>query len=378
MRIDPALRPVLAAFALALAPAVRADDAPVVTNRLTHAELQAVNPDGTSTETWINRYPFTIRGILLNDPADMLSPDYLEGATGRGAGAQYQVFVQSVEPGDRGGTALFMSEGGIGRSYTEAEWAAEYARVTTDPETGRPFRPGDYVEVTARCALYRNGKANINEGHRPDDPNKDFDVRLLTADAGFPQAEAVLLSDLVDLAEDGTQKQIFDSSREKGGEHWQGMRVRLDAIRLTNSPAGWNPDLPWNERLVNCTDAAGRVFPLRLPRYSLGPAPNRWFSATGILNQEGSDTAGYELFVQEIGPVLDIAIPPADPESPDAPPSAVITYSADYSGYQLQVSDDSGTTWQSPSLAFPTVIVIHDPEASPSRLYRLVLPAPAD
>ena len=355
---------VLAALAAASAVAL-ADDLPL----MTHAELQSVDANGKSTFVVSNSCPFLLRGILLNDPADLLSTDYVPGAEGRGAGAQFQVFLQGLSP-DRGGTALYMSEGTSAESYTEEEWASELARLTTDPDTGRPFQPGDYVEVTANWAMGRGGKCNVNEAHNKS-PDYDFHIRLLTADAGLPPAEPVTLADLVTLAEDGTQTQIFDSTRATGGEHWQGMRVRLDAVRLTDDvSAVWNnPDASWGARLVGCADASGRTFKLRLPRTPLGPMPatNRWFSAVGILNQENSDTAGYELIVREIGPVLDLTFDETDG-------AASIAYSADYAGYQLQVSDDSGATWHAPALAFPTVIVIHDPEASTNRFYRLVLP----
>ena len=367
MNTESTFRLALAALAAAAGIAL-ADDLPL----MTHAQLQAVNPDGTSPFVVGDSCPFVLRGILLNDPTDMLSTDYVPGAEGRGAGAQYQVFVQGLAP-DRGGTALYMSEGTSADSYTEEEWASELARITTDPDTGRAFQPGDYVEITANWAMYRGGKLNVNEGHDKN-PARDFGVRLLTPAAGFPPAEPITLADLVD----DTGAQIFDSTRATGGEHWQGMRVRLDAVRLAtdDAVAVWNnpnpENLAWRDRLIPCTDAAGRTFNLRLPRYSLGPAPatNRWFSATGILNQENSNTAGYELFVQKIGPILDLSFDEADG-------SAAIAFSADYSGYQLQVSDDSGTTWTN-ALAFPSVIVIHDPEASPTRFYRLVLPDSAE
>ena len=224
---------VLAALATASAVAL-ADDVPL----MTHAELQAVDTNGKSTFVVSNSCPFLLRGILLNDPADMLSTDYVPGAEGRGAGAQYQVFVQGLSP-DRGGTALYMSEGTTAESYTEEEWASELARLTTDPDTGRPFRPGDYVEVTANWAMGRGGKCNVNEAHDKS-PSKDFHIRLLTPDVGLPPAEPITLADLV--ADDGIQ--IFDPTRATGGEHWQGMRVRLDAIRLTDDvSAVWNnPD----------------------------------------------------------------------------------------------------------------------------------------
>ncbi len=370
----------LAALLLSLSPL--APSRASAATPLAHSDLQAVNPDGTSPQTWTNQYPFTLRGILLNAPEDLLSTDFVPDATSPNNGGQYQVFVQATDPGDFGGTALYMSQRGrpAANFYDEDAWAAELARVTADPDTGRPFQPGDYVEITANWAMHYNGKVNVNEAHNPD-PAFDFTVRLLRPAVGLPPAEPLSLADLVD----DTGTPVFDPTRATGGEHWQGARVRLDAIRLADDKAveTWNhphPEtLPFGARLVTCTDSTGRTFPLRLPRRSLGPAPatNRFFSATGFINQEGSNTAGYELVVQEVGPVLDIAFEPAG-EDEGTPSAAVLTYSADYAGYALEVSDDSGATWHAPALAFPTEITVHDPEASPTRFYRLVLPDAAD
>lgn len=369
--VASSFRPFVAFFSLSalLLPALPSPSLADALPLMTHTELQSVNPDGTSPFVASNSCPFILRGILLNDPEDLLSTDFVPDATSPNNGGQYQVFVQATAPGDRGGTALYMSQRGrpAANYYDEETWASELDRVTTaDPGTGRRFRPGDYVEITANWAMHYNGKVNVNEGHNPD-PAYNFSIRLLSPAVGLPTATPLVLADLVDDAD----TPIFDPTRATGGERWQGSRVRLDAIRLTETdPAGWNPDLPWGARLVTCADAAGRTFPLRLPRHSLGPAPatNRYFSATGILNQEGSDTAGYELIVQEIGPVLDLSFDETDGTS-------AIAYSADYAGYQLQISDDSGTTWTD---AFPTVIIVHDSEAPPTRFYRLVLPTPAD
>lgn len=370
----------LAAFLLSLSPL--APSRASAATPLAHSTLQAVNPDGTSPQTWTNQYPFTLRGILLNAPEDLLSTDFVPDATSPNNGGQYQVFVQATDPGDFGGTALYMSQRGrpAANFYDEDAWAAELARVTADPDTGRPFQPGDYVEITANWAMHYNGKVNVNEAHNPD-PAFDFTVRLLRPAVGLPPAAPLSLADLVDDA--GTP--VFDPTRATGGERWQGSRVRLDAIRLADDKAveTWNhphPEtLPFGARLVTCTDATGRTFPLRLPRRSLGPAPatNRFFSATGFINQEGSNTAGYELVVQEVGPVLDIAFEPAA-EDEGAPSAAILTYSADYAGYALEVSDNAGATWHAPALAFPTEITVRDAEASPTRFYRLVLPASAD
>lgn len=339
------------------------------TNAMTHAALQAVNADGTSPQTWTNQYPFVLRGIWLNAPAEMLPSNYVEGATSPSGGGQFQVFVQAVDAGDRGGTALYMAQRGYMASmvYSAEEWTNEYRRVTTDAATGRTFQPGDYVEVTARMAMHYNGKVNVNEGHRTD-AAYNFDIRLLTPNAGLPQAEALTLSDLVD----SNNAAIFDATRATGGEHWQGMRVRLDAIRLTETnPAGWNPAAAWGGRLVEVADATGRTFHLRMPRTDLGAPPptNAVFSVVGILNQEGSNTNGYELFVQEIGPILALRF-----DSDDG--AACLSYSADYEGFELQYSDDGGDTWSSPPLAFPVEITVRDATAplATQRFYRLRQP----
>lgn len=379
MRTESTFRLAIAAIAAAAASAF-ADDIPLVT----HAKLQAVDANGKSTFV-TPESGILLQGILLNTPEDLLSTDYVPGAEGRGAGAQYQVFVQALAP-DRGGTALYMSEGTSAASYDEEEWASELARLAKDPDTGQPIKPGDLVEVFAKVATARtaSGKCNINEGHSKS-PEKDFHIRLIAPDAGLPPAKSLVLADLVALADDGTQTQIFDPARETGGERWQGSRVRLDAIRLADdrAVAVWNSDHPellaWRERLITCADATGRTFPLRLPRKSLGSAPatNRYFSAIGILNQEGADTAGYELIVQEIGPVLDLSFEPVS-EDGGSPSTAVLTYSADYADYALEVSDDSGTSWHAPALAFPVEIVVRDAEGASNRLYRLVLPDSAE
>ena len=69
--------------------------------------------------------------------------------------------------------------------------------------------------------------------------------------------------------------------------------MRLDGIRLTNTN-GWGQTV-WGQRICTVTDDQGRSFPLRMPLTDLGapPATTTVFSATGILNQENSNTNGY-------------------------------------------------------------------------------------
>jgi len=224
------------------------------------------------------------------------------------------------------------------------------------------FRRGDVVDVTARMSLFYGGKWNINENHSTNSAN-DFDIVLVKENAGLPQAEAITLADLKN-ADDSA---IFDATRATGGEHWQGMRVRLDGIRLADTN-GWGQSA-WNDRLCTAVDGTGRTLPLRMPRTDLGDPPltSRWFSAVGILNQESgsstSGTNGYELFVQEIGPVLDLGR--------SASGGMAVSFSADYEGYVLEASDDGLKTWTAVDAMPVRVIWIEDEGTSSNREYRL-------
>ena len=330
------------------------------TSVVTHWELQATTTTGTSA--WVESFPFAIRGVIVNDPEEMLDYAYNPDATASNLmGGQFQVFFQGVGD-DRGGTALWMAQnyqamGMSGQDYG-SEWTNEMRRVQYDAN-GRKFRKGDLIEVTARKALFRGGKRNINEAHRITASN-DFDVVLVKANVGLPQAEAATLADLVNA--DGTQ--IFDATRATGGEHWQGMRVRLDGLRLTNTN-GWGKT-NWSDRVCTVTDDAGRSFPLRLPLADLGepPATTTVFSATGILNQENSNTNGYELFVQEIGPELSIG--------QGAAGGVAVSFSSDYEGYVLQASDDGLESWQDVDVTPRMVVVVEDDGAASNRVYRLI------
>ena len=72
----------------------------------TFQNLEAVDTNGFTT--WAGSFPFTITGVLLSDPGEMLdsTPNFLpwnNGANAYQLGGEWQVFVQSVWPGDRGG-----------------------------------------------------------------------------------------------------------------------------------------------------------------------------------------------------------------------------------------------------------------------------------
>ena len=328
------------------------------TSVVSHWELQAVTSTGTSA--WVEAFPFTIQGVIVNDPEEMLPVAYNPDATGTSNGGQYQMFIQAVAAGDRGGTAIYMAHMSYiaGINYDEAGWNSEMQRVMYDG-AGRKFRKGDLVEVTARKALFYNGKRNVNEAHRTLEEN-NFDVALVRPNTVLPQPEAITLAD-VKNADDSA---IFDATRTTGGEHYQGMRVRIDGIRLS-ATNGWG-QTAWADRICTATDGDGRTFTLRMPLTDLGPAPetSKWFSATGILNQENSPTNGYELFVQEIGPELVVGQVMAG--------GMGASFSSDYEGYVVQYSDDGLESWADLDVTPRKVIVVEDDGAATNRFYRLI------
>lgn len=334
------------------------------TSVVTHAQLQAVTTTGTTA--FAGSHPFFLRGVVLNDPEEMLDMTYNSAAVATtNIGGQYQMFFQAVDADDRGGTALWMGQnyqarGMLGEYYEAAAWSNELARVMI-ATNGRCYRKGDLIEVLAHQSMPFGGKRNVNEGHLTD-PEKDFDIALVKANAGLPQATALKLSDLVTT---GTN-QIFDWTRATGGERWQGTRVRLDGLRLVDTN-GWGKT-NWAQRVCMATDGAGRSFPLRMPLTDLGAPPSTAtiFSAVGILNQESGTqvaTNGYELFVQEIGPILSVGT--------NIVGSLAVSFSSDYEGYALEASDDGLETWSPVDITPVKVIVIEDDSDSPNRAYRL-------
>ena len=301
------------ALALCAAPAL------VFAQSETHSNLQAVTSVGASA--WSGTFPFTIRGVLLCNPDEMLdsTPNFIpwnSGANQFKMGGEWQVAFQAVEPGDRGGTFCYMAQNYGNRpdkhdealSYTNEAWVAEVLRLNYDQTNLHQFRAGDLIEVTARQALFYGGKKNINEGHDID-PAYNFDIRLVTANYGLPTPEVITLADVMNVGGEATNRAswlpIFDQTRATGGEHYQGMRVRLNDLSLVTTN-GWNPTNTWGNRLCTVTDGVGRFFTLRHPRYSLGAAPTTQFDAIGIFNQESGSgsqgTNGYELFVQQVLP----------------------------------------------------------------------------
>ncbi len=355
-----------------------------------HANLQAVTSTGTSAweapEAPFNP-PVTIRGVLLCNPDEMLdsSPDFLpwnNGANQFRLGGEWQVALQAIDAGDRGGTFCYMAQNYGNRpekhnddfSYANEAWVAEVLRLSHDPGTMRKFRAGDLVEVTARQALFYGGKRNVNEGHDTD-PAFNFELRLVTADYGLPGPETIELAEVMQpggVASDrSTWLPIFDQTRATGAERYQGTRVRLNNLTLV-SANGWNPTNTWANRLCTVTDGADRFFSLRHPRYSLGETPTNLFDAIGVFNQEsgsgGQGTNGYELFVQQI-------IPQTAP-SLGAAQVIALTWPVSGAVYQLEHRLDLNSADWVPVTNAPVVIdglntVLAPPTAYPRQVYRL-------
>ena len=351
----------------------------------TVANLEAVDSNGVST--WNGSYPFTITGVLLSDPDEMLdsTPDFIPWNNGAGAyqlGGQWQVFVQTISPGDRGGVECWMGQnyGNLpwephdgSDSYSNEAWTTNVWRVSHDPVAGHTFHKGDLVTVTANGSLFYGGMQNINEEHSID-PANDFTVSLVSSNYGLPAPEVISLSSVIstNLSPTG-HYDIFDPTRATGGEHWQGMRVRLNGLTLVTTN-GWNTNPDWSARYCTATDGEGRQFPLVHPLYDLGPAPAIRFDATGVFLQEsgsGTDgTFGYELFVQEIEP-SDTAAVNIVPQAG----SIVLSWPSSLANWQLQSTDSlSNTNWtavtNSPALINGRNTVIWQP-TTPQQFFRL-------
>jgi hypothetical protein len=346
----------------------------------THAALQAVKADGTSA--WTGTLPFTLRGIVLNNPEELLdsTPRFVPWNDGAGSGqmgGQWQIFVQASAPGDAGGTACWMGQnyGNLGwirnsdKSYADAEWLAGVNRLNRDPLNNHRFRKGDLVEITANRSLFFGGKRNINEAHDKD-PAADFSITLVRADAGLPAPEVITLADLVrpDDGDPNTHEDIFDPTRQTGGERYQGVRVRINQLTLTDA-AGWGKT-EWAERVCRVTDGAGRFFRVRTSLGAWGAPPTGQFDAIGILNQESgsgaSGTYGYELFVQEI-----------ELHDPPALRISVVSWPASFAGFQLQFQDALGDSSWMPMAMEPVLEegwwVVRDPLVPDgNRFYRLL------
>lgn len=311
----------------------------------TVAHLEAVDANGASA--WAGSLPLTMTGVLLTEPDEMLDAtahfvDWNNGAGIYQMGGQWQVFVQAIAGGDRGGVECWMGQN-YGNlpwlhsgdfSYSDSAWNAEVVRVSHDAVTGAALHKGDLVMITANGSLFYGGQQNINEEHSTDSA-VDFSLSLVAANFGLPAPEVISLTSVLqpDDGNAATHEDIFDATRATGGEHYQGMRVRINGLRLLTT-TGWNTSADWSGRYCTATDDAGRQFPLIHPLQDIGPAPTNRFDAIGVFMQEsgsGTDgTFGYELFVQEVMPAADAVLAIAN--------QPVITWPGALTNYRLESS----------------------------------------
>ncbi|NLX12479.1 MAG: hypothetical protein GXY44_02350 [Phycisphaerales bacterium] len=258
-----------------------------------HAAYQAV--DVTGAGTFLPSPPIRMKGIILNNPEDMLNMS--AGAPGV-VGGQWQIIIQAVEPDDWGGTACWMGQtppiAPLPLRYTNAEWEAEMSRVNYDPLTGHHFRQGDLVEVRARIpGLFHQGKTNINEAHSKD-PANDFDVILIEAGVGRP-GPAVIPS-LADAV-------FFDSTRLTGGEYYQATWVRINDVQIVGGTWGANA-------MLSISDGTATL-PMKLSvmgDFNDYDPPAGSFDVLGIFNQESPSndfTTGYQVWVMRMADIVD-------------------------------------------------------------------------
>lgn len=328
-----------------------------LTNAGLHAEtianLESVDTNGVST--WEGTLPFTLTGVLITDPTEMLdsTANFIPWNSGAGMyqlGGEWQVFVQAVLSGDRGGVECWMGQnyGNLpwephdgSDSYSDADWEANVNRVSFDSATGHAFKKGDLVTVTANGSLFYGGMQNINEEHSTDS-SLHFSISLVVSNYGLPEPETISLSSVMQTNDTTVaHADIFDATRATGGEHYQGMRVRINGLTLSTTD-GWTTNSDWDTRHCTATDGQGRTISLVHPLYDIGPAPTNRFDATGVFIQESGSssdgTFGYKLFVQEIAtsaePSLAIANKP------------VITWPSSLGNYQLFSADSvTSTNW---------------------------------
>ena len=278
-----------------------------------HAVFQAVNPDGSPA--YAGGFPLRVRGVLLNTPGTIYdnAPNFVPvnwPATAFSFGGRQETYVQATEPGDTGGTAMWLAQS-LGNhpanqddffSYTDQEWLDELARVNFDDATGHEFQAGDLVEVRARIGLHFAGKFNINEAHN-NDPSADFDIVLIEAGFGLPTPTSIAIGDV----KDPSDADLFDPTRATGGELYQSTRVVLRGVEVVDASQ-------WSAESTTAVVTDGTLtLPVLLgtdPAITPATAPTGTFDVVGIFDQEASPPPvggldGYRLIVTSAGDVWD-------------------------------------------------------------------------
>jgi len=255
---------------------------------VTHRQLQAVNGNGVGTYSATDKV--IVRGIVLNNPEEMLDP-----TPGTAAGGQWQIYIQG-EGEDHAGTALwfgqYYTQNGGPSDYNNTELLSELFRINRDPNTGYIINAGDRIEVTAWYKFYK-GKTNTNEKHQVD-PFYDFTINVIKPAVGLPQPEIITLHQI----KDGSNNFIFDSNRLVGCEYYQGCLVRIDDVNIVD-PQNWGPN-----KTITIKSADGRTFPVLLgigDGFTRFPCPAGQIDVIGIFDQEATSYTvckdGYRIWV---------------------------------------------------------------------------------
>lgn len=260
---------------------------------VTHSTLQDIDENGIGTYQQSDSEKVTVEGIVLNNPEEM---DFTEPDYPQFMGGEWQIFVQSDDPCDHSGTAVWYGQnyarvGGSG-SYTDEEFRDEMCRINRDPETGYVFSAGDKVRVTGWFKFY-GGKTNINERHAVEDMF-NFEIELVQPAAGLPEPEVITLDDVID--DNGNFR--FNGDPNYGCEYYQGRLVRINDVNITD-PENFAPD-----ETIRIRDAGGKEFDIKLGTgngFSRFDCPEGEIDVTGIFDQEapGCEVCdyGYRLIV---------------------------------------------------------------------------------
>ena len=205
-------------------------------------DINAVDEEGNAIFAGLQTMDqYTIEGIALNDPGIYWG--------GEGERSDFILYVQD----DTGGIQVYSGGwygGGI-ESYADT-----------------PVQQGDRVRVTGLTGHY-GGKTNVNERHNPD---QKFVIENLGY-VGDP--EPLIIEDL-------TAASQFDSTRQTGGEYYQGRLVKLMNVQIVDGEWG-------SGAMLTVADSMGGTLPVEL-RVSTGigdySAPEGTFDVVGVFNQE--------------------------------------------------------------------------------------------
>ena len=296
---------------------------------------------------------YKLRGVVISDPRQMLdtTADYREGPF-KYMGGQWQIYVQAETGEDFGGVALYLAQNygnfwshypDWNYNYINGEWENEAPGFQADNEMDRlnypsytstttpvsePLRAGDIVEIHARGGLSYKGKFNCNEQHTNgcDGLDMDFDIYLIQRNSALPLENIELNDVYVDP--------IFDPTRQSGGELYQGQRVRLQNVTISN-PGQWGlidpdsiaPDTndPGEYYTIHVTDATQTLtFDIVLGEndsFVGTTVPTGPLDIIGVFDQDATDnvcgTDGYRMWALSPDDFLKAGLLPGDANMDD-------------------------------------------------------------